>query len=58
MGNCVFIVCGTGVVVPLDKSLPENELEDLIERSDVEAIFYSQKYADSVQRIKYSEKIN
>ncbi len=50
------IVCGTGVVVPLDKSLPENELEDLIERSDVEAIFYSQKYADSVQRIKYSEK--
>lgn len=50
------IVCGTGVVVPLDKSLPENELEDLIERSEVEAIFYSKKYADSVQRIKYSEK--
>lgn len=50
------IVCGTGVVVPLDKSLPENELEDLIERSEVEAIFYSEKYADSVQKIKYSEK--
>ena len=27
------IVCGTGVVVPLDKTLPENELESLIERS-------------------------
>ena len=27
------IVCGTGTVVPLDKSLPENELESLIERS-------------------------
>lgn len=27
------IVCGTGIVVPLDKSLPENELKDLIERS-------------------------
>ena len=50
------IVCGTGVVVPLDKSLPETELEDLIERSEVEAIFYSEKYADSVQKIKYSEK--
>ena len=33
------IVCGTGIVVPLDKSLPENELEELIERSEVEAIF-------------------
>jgi len=50
------VVCGTGIVVPLDKSLPENELEDLIERSEVEAIFYSEKYAESVQKIKYSEK--
>ena len=27
------IICGTGIVVPLDKALPENELEALIERS-------------------------
>ncbi len=50
------IVCGTGVVVPLDKSLPENELEDLIARSEIEAIFYSKKYAEAIERIKYSEK--
>lgn len=50
------IVCGTGIVVPFDKSLPENELEELIERSQVEAIFYSEKYEDSIQRIKYQEK--
>ncbi len=50
------IVCGTGVVVPLDKSLPENELEDLIERSGIEAIFYAKKYAKTIERIKYSEK--
>ena len=37
-------VCGTGVVVPLDKSLPDNEIESLINRSEVEAIFYSKKY--------------
>ena len=36
-------VCGTGLVVPLDKSLPENELESLIERSEIEAIFYYKK---------------
>ena len=45
------IVCGTGIVVPLDKSLPQNELEKVIERSDVEAIFYSEKYTDSLKTI-------
>ncbi len=49
------IVCGTGIVVPLDKSLPENELESLIERSEIEAIFYSDKYEESLTKIKYSE---
>ncbi len=50
------IVCGTGIVVPLDKSLPANELELLIERSDIEAIFYTKKYSDIIQNIRYSEK--
>ncbi len=50
------VVCGTGIVVPMDKSLPANELEELIERSEVEAIFYSKKYEEIVERIKYSEK--
>ncbi len=44
------IVCGTGIVVPLDKSLPENELMNLIERSEVEAIFYSSKYEETLKR--------
>ena len=50
------IVCGTGIVVPLDKSLPENELKELIERSEIEAIFYSKKYEESIKRIRYSHK--
>lgn len=49
------IVCGTGIVVPLDKALPENELETLIERSEVEAIFYSSKYEEELIKIKYNE---
>ena len=49
------IVCGTGIVVPLDKSLPENELESLIKRSEVEAIFYSKKYENILKNIKYKE---
>lgn len=38
------VVAGTGIVVPLDKALPDNEIENLILRSEVEAIFYSNKY--------------
>ena len=37
-------VCGTGIIVPLDRALPENEIRSLIERSEVEAIVYSSKY--------------
>ncbi|MBQ8299633.1 MAG: AMP-binding protein [Clostridia bacterium] len=46
------IVCGTGIVVPLDKSLPANELENLIKRSEVEAIFFTSKYKDAIAKIK------
>ena len=46
------IACGTGVVVPLDKSLPPNEIESLIIRSGVEAIFYSKKYDEIMMDIK------
>ena len=46
------IVCGTGIVVPLDKSLPDNEIESLILRSEVEAIFYTEKYNDIMQKLK------
>ncbi len=50
------IICGTGVVVPLDKSLPENEILSLIERSEMEAIFYSSKYDEVMKRAK-EEKV-
>lgn len=47
------IACGTGIVVPLDKSLPENELRNLIERSGVEAIFYTKKYENYLIKMKH-----
>ena len=46
------IACGTGIVVPLDKSLPENEIQSLIERSGVEAAIFSNKYLDIFKKIK------
>ena len=46
------IVCGTGIVVPIDKALPKNELRDVIERGEVEAIFCSGKYVEMLKEIK------
>lgn len=46
------IVTGTGIVVPLDKALPANEIESLILRSEVEAIFYTDKYNEIMKEVK------
>jgi len=46
------IATGTGVVVPLDKALPENEIESLIIRSEVKAIFYSKNYDKAMENIR------
>jgi long-chain acyl-CoA synthetase len=40
------VVNGTGVVVPLDKELPENEMFSLLERSAASAVFCSGTYCD------------
>ena len=46
------VAMGTGIIVPLDKALPENEIESLIIRSEVEAIIYSSKYDESMAKIQ------
>lgn len=51
-GVCYFAtVNGTGVAVPLDRHLPKNEIENLIARGKVEAIFYSPVYHDTMVEI-------
>ena len=37
------IVCGTGVVVPIDKDLPFNDIKNIIEVGEVSAIFLDKK---------------
>ncbi|MDY6038579.1 MAG: AMP-binding protein [Eubacterium sp.] len=44
-------VCGTGVIVPLDKNLPKDELKNLIKRSHVEAIVYSRKMEKTISEL-------
>ena len=52
------IVTGAGIVVPLDKALPDNELESLILRSQVEAIFYSKKYENIMNSLREKKNTN
>ena len=52
------VATGVGVIVPLDKALPDNEIENLIIRSEVEAIFYSKKYNEVMNKIKEQKNTN
>ncbi len=45
------IVNGTGIIVPIDKELPENEIKSLLERSSASAVIYSGKNARSIENI-------
>ncbi|MCX7922513.1 MAG: AMP-binding protein [Clostridia bacterium] len=44
-------VNGTGVIVPLDKELPQAEIENLLSRSGASAIVFSGKYEKEIQAI-------
>ena len=52
------VAAGVGVVVPLDKALPDNELESLILRSQVEAIIYSSKYNTIMNTLREKKNTN
>ena len=40
------------IVVPLDKSLPANELENLIRRSEADAVIFDKEYISSFQKLQ------
>ena len=52
------VAAGVGVIVPLDKALPDNELESLILRSQVEAIIYSSKYDTIMNTLREKKNTN
>ena len=50
------ITTGNMVVVPLDKALPNNEIENLIIRSKSEAVIFDNKYAEVFEKIAKEKK--
>ena len=46
------MLCGVGIAVPVDKELPENEIENVIKRSKAGAVIYSTKKKESIKKVQ------
>ena len=46
------LLCGVGIAVPVDKELPANEIENVINRSRATAIIYSGKKKDVIKKVQ------
>ena len=46
------MLCGAGIAVPVDKELPDNELENVINRARATAVIYSAKKKDAIKKIE------
>ncbi len=50
------VINGTGIVVPLDRMLPENEIESCLKRGEVTAVIYSGRLENEMKNI--SERVD
>lgn len=46
------MLCGVGIAVPVDKELPANEIENVINRARATAIIYSSKKKDIIKKVQ------
>lgn len=63
-GNCYqwvvayfAIICGAGIVVPLDKELNEEEIRNLSNRAEMDAVFFTDKYDEIFAGMDIEKKI-
>ena len=49
------VLCGIGILVPLDKGLPDRELLVSVEKSEPDAIVYDKGHAAMIARLKQEE---
>lgn len=52
------VTCGGMVIAPLDKTLPNKEISNLIKRSEVDAVIYEKKHQELFEKLKNDETIN
>lgn len=52
------VLNGTGILVPLDKGLPDSEIESLLQRSHSNAVIFDKKYEEVMKQIKENKTTN
>ena len=59
------MLCGAGIAVPVDKELPENEIENVIKRAKASAVIFStkkhpeiKKVSENLPEVKYFIQMN
>ena len=45
------MLCGAAIAVPVDKELPENEIENVIKRARASAVIFSTKKSDVIKKV-------
>ena len=58
MVSYLATINGTGIVVPLDKGLPDKEIESLLQRSYADAVIFDGKYVDVMKEIEKNKTTN
>ena len=53
----ITALCGAGIAVPLDKELPENEIELTINRARAACVIYSPKLRGKIEKLVDKEKL-
>ena len=46
------VICGLGVVIPVDKEIPPEEIANIANVSEADAVIYSAKYEDKIKKIE------
>jgi long-chain acyl-CoA synthetase len=53
----IAIMCGVGVVVPLDKQLADNEIKNCLQRIDIDTIIHGKEFEDRLKGMETDTKI-
>ena len=52
------VTSGNMVIVPMDKALPDNEIENLVSRSEAEVAIFDKKYLETMKKLKNQTNSN
>ena len=52
------VTSGNMIIVPLDKALPDNEIENLVTRSEAEVAIFDKKYVEIMKKLKKDTNVN